>query len=107
MSVEPFYSHLVDGREQEVAAALIWMALGSTIQAEAESTIGVKRVYRTDCLRAASDMLSDLLKGRDIKEDHARTLDALRQFSYNPRPGRHAPRECKMPFGRSVRRGPR
>jgi len=45
MSVEPFHSHLVDGCEQEVAAALIWMALGSTIQAEAESTIGVKRVY--------------------------------------------------------------
>jgi len=107
MGVEPFHSHLVDGCEQEVAAALIWMALGSTIQAEAESTIGEKRVYRTDCLRAASDMLSDLLKGRDIKEDYARTLNALRQFSYNPRPGRHAPRECKMPFGRSVRRGPR
>jgi hypothetical protein len=107
MQVEPFHSKLVAGCEQELAAAFIWMALGSSIQAEAESTLGGKRVYRTDCLRTASDLLWDLLEGRSINERMGEYIDALRRFSYAPRPGRHAPRECKMPFGRSVQRGPR
>jgi IS4 transposase len=107
MHVEPFHSKRVDGVEQELAAAFIWMALGSSIQAEAEAPLAGRRVYRTDCLRTASDLLGDLLQGRPIEERMNDYIKALQYFSYTPRPGRHAPRECKMPFGRSVQRGPR
>jgi len=68
MSVEPFHSELVSGVEQEIAASLIWMALASSMQAEAERTLGGRRVVRTDCLRGAADLIGDLLKGRSITE---------------------------------------
>lgn len=106
MNVEPFHSEFVSGCEQEIAASLIWMALASSIQAEAESTLtDGRRVMRTDCLRAAADLLGDLLAGRSIADAWTRDIEGLRQFSYKPRPGRHAPRVCKMPFGRSIQRG--
>ena len=106
MNVEPFHTTFVSGCEQEVAASFIWMALASSIQAEAESTLtDGRRVVRTDCFRAAADLLGDLLEGRSITDRMASAINGLRQFSYRPRPGRHAPRECKMPFGRSIQRG--
>jgi hypothetical protein len=107
MNVEPFHTEFVSGVEQEIAASLIWMALASSMQAEAERTLEGRRVVRTDCLRAAADLMGDLLKGRSITESMERWISSLRQYSYAPIPGRHAPRECKMPFGRSVQRGPR
>jgi hypothetical protein len=107
MNVEPFHTEFVSGCEQELAASFIWMALASGMQVEAESTLNGRRVYRTDCLRLAVDLVGDLLQGRDITKRKAGYIDGLRQFCYTPRPGRHAPRECRMPFGRSVQRGPR
>ena len=107
MYVEPFHSKRVDGCEQELAAAFVWMALGSSIQAEAEASFGGRRVYRTDSLRSASDLLSDLLANRPIEERMQEYMAELKRYSYIPKPGRHAPRECKIPFGRSVQRGPR
>ena len=105
MNVEPFHTEFVAGCEQEIAASLIWMALGSSMQAEAERTMNGRRVYRTDCLRAAAELVGDLLEGRPIAERMQSYIEGLQQYGYAPRPGRHAPRECKMPFGRSVRRG--
>jgi len=107
MNIEPFHSESVTGVEQEVAASLIWMALASSMQAEAERTLDGRRVVRTDCLRGATILIGDLLEGRSITEGMERWISGLRQYSYKPKPGRHAPRECKMPFGRSVQRGPR
>ena len=106
MNVEPFHSEFVSGCQQEIAASLIWMALASSMQAEAESTLtDGRRVVRSDCLRAAADLLGDLLAGRSIAESWERDISGLRQFAYKPRPERHAPRICKMPFGRSIQRG--
>lgn len=105
MNVEPFHSDFVSGCEQEIAASLIWMALASAMQAEAESTLGGRRVVRADCLRHAADLIGELLKGRPIVEMTEQCIRILRQFAYTPRPNRHAPRESKMPFGRSIQRG--
>ena len=66
MKVEHFHSGSVDGCEQEIAATMIWMALGSFMQAEAERTLNGLGVVRADCLRAASDLAIDALRGRSI-----------------------------------------
>lgn len=105
MGVEPFHSTTVHGCEQEIAASLLWMALAAYLQGEAERTLDGRKVYRSDCLRAASDLVTRLLRGMPIDDDIRRDIDGLRAFSYKPRPGRHHPRECKMPFGRTVQRG--
>jgi hypothetical protein len=105
MDVESFHSGFVDGCEQEIAASMIWMALGSFLQAEAERTLDGKRVVRADCLRAAADLLAEALKGRSVTAQMAEDIDALRRFAYEPKPDRHYPRECKRPHGRSIQRG--
>ena len=105
IGIEPFHSTRVHGCEQEIAASLIWMALAAYLQAEAERTLDGRRVYRSDCLRAASDLVMLLVRGHQIDDDMRRDIAALRDYSYKPRPGRSYPRECKMPFGRSVQRG--
>ena len=103
MGIEPMHSENTASCEQEICASLIWMALGTLIQAEAESGLkDGRKVVRTDCLRAASDILGCLLEGRSIDYLWNISIEALRQFSYAPKPGRHETRECKMPFGRSV-----
>jgi hypothetical protein len=105
MGIEPMHSENTASCEQEICASLIWMALGTLIQAEAESGLkDGRKVVRTDCLRAASDILGYLLEGRSIDYLWNISIEALRQFSYAPKPGRHETRECKMPFGRSVSR---
>ena len=82
MNIEPFHSDFVSGCEQEIAASLIWMALASSLQAEAESTLtDGRRVLRADCLRAAADLLGDLLAGRSIEDNWNRDISGLRQFS--------------------------
>lgn len=105
MQAEDFHSGFVHGCEQEIAAAMIWMALGSFLQAEAERPLGGRRVVRTDCLRAASDLLADAMQGRDITKQIDADIAALRQFAYTPQTGRHYPRECKRPHGRSIQWG--
>lgn len=106
MDVENFHSSFVDGCEQEIAAAMIWMALASYLQAEAETGLADGRsVVRADCLRAASDLLGDLIQGRDINQCTAEDIAFLRRFSQKTKPDRHYPRECKRPHGRSIQRG--
>jgi hypothetical protein len=105
MGIEDFHSGFVDGCEQEIVAAMIWMALASYIQAEAERPLDGRRVVRTDCLRAASDLIGDVLRGRSIDRQMEHDLRALRAFAYKPKPDRHYPRECKRPYGRSIQRG--
>ena len=80
MNVEPFHSDLVSGCEQEIAASLIWMALASAMQAEAESTLGGRRIVRADALRGAADLLGELFKGRPIQEMMDQCVRLLRQF---------------------------
>jgi hypothetical protein len=105
MGVEPFHSTTVSGCEQEVAASLIWMAFAAFLQGEAERTLEDRKVYRSDCLRHAHDLVMLILNDRPFDDEMRRAIRDLRDFSYKPRPGRHYPRECKMPFGRSVQRG--
>lgn len=105
MQVEDFHSGFVDGCEQEIVAAMIWMALASFLQAEAERTLDGRRVVRADCLRVASDLVADILRGRSIDHQLHHDIAALRQFSYKPQPDRHYKRECKRPYGRSIQRG--
>jgi len=78
------------------------MAMGTLLQIEAEADLNGRRVVRADCLRAASDLVGELLEGKAIDHRMEQYLQALRQYAYTPQPGRHAPRECKMPYGRSV-----
>jgi len=105
MAVEPFHSTTVHGCEQEIAASLLWMALAAYLQGEAERTLEGRKVYRTDCLRAATDLVTLFLAGLPIEDAMRRDIAALRDYSYAPRSGRHYPRECKMPFGRTIQRG--
>jgi Transposase DDE domain len=105
MQVEDFHSKTVHGCEQELVAAMIWMALASFLQREAERTLDGRRVVRADCLRAASDLLIIILSGQSIHEEFEADIDALRRFSYKPQTNRHYPRECKRPFGRTIQRG--
>ena len=105
MQTEDFHSKTVHGCEQELVAAMIWMALASFLQSEAERTLDGRRVVRADCLRAASDLLVVVLSGRPIDEHIDSDIAALRLFSYKPQPDRHYQRECKRPFGRTIQRG--
>jgi len=105
MQTEDFHSKTVHGCEQELVAAMIWMALASFLQSEAERTLDGRRVVRADCLRAASDLLVVILSGQPIHEHIDSDIAALRLFSYKPQPDRHYPRECKRPFGRTIQRG--
>lgn len=105
MEIEDFHSRTVQGCEQELVAAMLWMALASFLQSEAERTLDGRRVVRADCLRAATDLLASIFSGRSINAQIERDLEGLRRFSYTPRPDRHYPRECKRPFGRTIQRG--
>lgn len=105
IGIEPFHSTCVQGCEQEIAASLLWMALAAYLQGEAERTLDGQKVYRSDCLRAASDLVMLVMRGQPIDEQVRNDIDGLRAFAYKPRPQRHYPRKCKMPFGRSVQRG--
>lgn len=105
MDVESFHSGFVDGCEQEIVAAMIWMALGSFLQAEAERTLDGKRVVRADCLRAAADLVADLMQGRRIGHRYDGEIESLRRYAFTPKSDRHYPRECKRPHGRSIQRG--
>lgn len=68
MAVEPFHSTTVHGCEQEIAASLLWMALAAYLQGEAERTLDGRKVYRTECLRAATDLVALFLAGLPIED---------------------------------------
>ncbi|MCG5052838.1 MAG: transposase [Myxococcales bacterium] len=105
MQTEDFHSKSVQGCEQELISAMIWIALASFLQAEAERTLDGRRVVRTDCLRAAGNLLFAMLSGKSIIEQMDDDIAALRMFAYAPQQDRHYPRECKRPFGRTIQRG--
>ncbi|MCG5054351.1 MAG: IS4 family transposase [Myxococcales bacterium] len=105
MQTEDFHSKSVQGCEQELISAMIWIALASFLQAEAERTLDGRRVVRADCLRAAGDLLFAMLSGKSIHEQMDDDIAALRMFAYAPQQDRHYPRECKRPFGRTIQRG--
>ena len=105
MQTEDFHSKTVHGCEQELVAAMIWMALASFLQSEAERPLDGRRVVRADCLRAASDLLYAILSGQPISDQIDSDIASLRQFAYAPKPDRHYPRQCKRPFGRTIQRG--
>lgn len=108
MDIERFHSDNAECCEQEIVASMIWMALASYLQAEAESGLtDGRRVVRADCLRVASDLVSDIIKGHKISDSIELDIQGLRQGSYNPQADRHYPRECKRPYGRSIQRGGR
>jgi hypothetical protein len=102
IEVEPGHSDLVQGIEQEIAASLIWMALATLLQTQAEDGLpDGRRVVRTDCLRLASEILMDYFMGRSIDNAVEVFTEALRKHATSYREQRHAPRKCKMPYGRS------
>jgi hypothetical protein len=105
METENFHTKSLLGCEQELVASMIWMAIASFLQVEAERTLEGRKVIRADCLRAASDLLLEILMGRPITEATADDIDHLRRFAYRPKSDRHYARECKRPWGRSIQRG--
>ncbi|MEK7411892.1 MAG: IS4 family transposase [Planctomycetota bacterium] len=99
--LERFHARSLIGIEQEIAAVLIWIALGSTVEHAAEDGLPPgRRVYRTLCHDAATRIFTAWLAGRDPLERLNRELEAIRRYHYAPRPGRSFPRERKAPHGR-------
>lgn len=107
LDVEPFHGKTVQSCEQEIAASLIWMALAAHLQAEAESRMQNRRVLRSDCLRYAADRVDALLRNGSPPGNFEDDIEALIQLSSyaGSTKTRSFPRECKMPYGRSVSRG--
>jgi hypothetical protein len=83
----------------------IWMVLKSLLQVEAEYTLKGRNLVRVDCLRAASDLIGELLEGRPIESGIEDDLSALQKICYTTQVDRHAPCECKKPYGRTIMRG--
>jgi hypothetical protein len=106
LDVEPFHDKTVQSCEQEIAASLIWMALVVHLQAEAESRIKNRRVLRLDCLRYAADRVDASLRNGSPPRNFEDDIQALIQLSSyaESTKTRSFPRECKMPYGRSVSR---
>jgi hypothetical protein len=99
--IERFHARSVLGIEQEIAAVLIWMALGSTVQHVAEDGLPAgRRVCRNLCHGAATRIFAVWLTGDDPFLRLERELDGIRRYAYAPRPGRSFPRVRKMPHGR-------
>lgn len=103
MGLEPFHTMTVEGVEQEIAASLVWMAMGSMLQIRAEDGMPPdRRVIRTDCLRAATSLVEDWMKGESIVKGEEIYIESLRRFWNKDRPGRYYERKCQFPHGRSV-----
>ena len=99
--VERFHARSLVGVEQEIAAVLVWIALGSALQIAAEDGLPEgRRVYRTLCHAWASEVLAAWFKGGNALAEFEKALPALRADHYLPRPNRSYPRERKRPFGR-------
>ena len=80
LDVEPFHGKTVQSCEQDIAASLIWMALATHLQAEAESRMENRRVLRSDCLRYAADRVDGLLTGGSPTGGFEADIQALIQL---------------------------
>lgn len=107
LDVEPFHGTTVQACEQEIAASLIWMALATHLQTEAEARMKNRRVLRSDCLRYAADHVDVFFRNGSPPENVEDDINALIHLSSyaNSEEIRSFPRECKMPYGRSIQRG--
>jgi hypothetical protein len=87
MEVENFRCSFVDRCEQEIAAAMIWMARASYLQAEAETGLADGR----SVVRATSNLQRDLIQGRNIDQCMAEDIGFLRGLNQKTKPERHYP----------------
>lgn len=99
--IERFHARSLLGIEQEIAAVLTWIALGSAIQHLAE--VGLpdgRRVYRTLCFDSAARIMDACLRGDDPISLLDQAILAVQRFHYLPQQGRHYQRKRKAPYGR-------
>jgi hypothetical protein len=103
--IERFHARTTDGIQQEIATVLMWVALTSAIHAAVqEGLTDGKRANRTVSREIARICLAKALDDGNVAKIDAMITEA-RRHAYKPRPGRSFPRESKLPFGRSKRRG--
>jgi len=101
LDLERFHSRSLVGIEQELATALIWIALTSAIQHLAENELPEGRmVYRTDCSHVAEMAVNAALLGNDPWATIEKFLPDVQRYHHLPRTGRSEPRHSKSPFGR-------
>lgn len=99
--VERFHSQSLHGMEQEIAAVLLWIALGSSVQHIAEAGLPEgRRVYRTLCTHSASLIIEAWLSGADPMNILDKEVEAVKRYHYLPKKGRSYPRVRKAPYGR-------
>lgn len=103
--IERFHARTTDGIQQEIATVLMWIALTSAIHAAVQDGLtDGKRANRTVSREIARICLAKALDDGNVAKIDAMITEA-RRHAYKPRPGRSFPRESKLPFGRSKRRG--
>jgi hypothetical protein len=103
--IERFHARTVDGIQQEIATVLMWIALTSAIHATVQAGLtDGKRANRTVSREIARICLTRALDGQATDKLDAMITQA-RRHAYKPRPGRSFPRESKLPFGRTKKRG--
>lgn len=101
-SVERFHARSLVGIEQEIAAVLLWIALGSSIEHVAEDGLAPgRRVYRSVCHGWATIIFDTWIAGGDPMAEFEEAVTAARRDHYAPRKGRSFPRERKSPHGRT------
>jgi hypothetical protein len=99
--IERFHARSLNGIEQEIAAVLIWIALGSTVEHAAEAGLPEgRRVQRNLCHAAATRILRAWMEGDDPWRQFEIEVPRMQGFNTAPRPGRSFPRERKAPHGR-------
>lgn len=83
----------------------MWIALTSAIHATVQAGLADgKRANRTVSREIARICLTRALDGQTTEKLDAMITQA-RRHAYKPRPGRSFPRESKLPFGRTKKRG--
>lgn len=103
--IERFHARTTDGIQQEIATVLMWVALTSAIHAAVQDGLtDGKRANRTVSREIARICLAKALDGGTVTKIDAMITEA-RRHAYKPRPGRSFPRESKLPYGRTKRRG--
>lgn len=104
--IERFHARSLLGIEQEIAAVLIWIALGATVEHAAEAALPEgRRVQRNLCHDAATRILRAWMDGEDPLQRLEAELPLIQRYHSAPRPGRSFPRERKAPHGRFRNRG--
>jgi hypothetical protein len=100
-SIEQFHARSILGIEQEIAAVLVWIALGSSLQHLAE--VGLpegRRVYRNLCFAKATRIMEAYLRGDDLDVLIQKAIEAISRYHYLPQKDRHFPRVRKSPYRR-------